>query len=215
MFVADFKKQNPEPEFMGVPSVAAALQVTVHDATPADAPKQPSFAAFEQICRKIGAGGEVVDPEHIKYAYKMIEDLDLVTYLERIREMVMFLWVEWSQRKQRGEEEICKCDIKATQVPNELFYNMQGYYLKSNEDVFEQHRHLDCFREAFDGVAMCEFIEEKIRQPLELILSDEGDFRYDLIKILNQEREREGKMGRIVEGWDWTEALRLSAVWKN
>lgn len=168
----------------------AALQVMDLDATPSDMSQNPKFLQFEQMCRKIGTGGEVLDPERIKRIYPMIENLDMDSYIETLREMTMFLWVEGSQREQRGEFGIAQCNISDTKVANQLFYYMQGYETKSNEDIFEIHRHLDCFREAFDGVAMCEYIEEKTRQPLEKFLNSKGDIPWGMLKVLNTERER-------------------------
>ena len=205
----DLSKLSTELIFMG------AAQIIDLDEIPSDMSQNPKFLKFEQICRKIGADGGVVDLGHIKHVYLMIENLDTDSCIETLRDMTMFLWVEGSQREQRGEPGIAQCNLKDTKVPHELFYNIQGYYTKSNSDIFEMHRHLDCFREAFDGVAMCEYIEEKIRQPPPQILNAKGDIRYHLLKVFNKEREAAKKKGRILEGWDWTEAIRQSMIWTN
>jgi hypothetical protein len=198
---------------MAAPS-PAALQVTVHSAVFSKAPQQPGFETFEKLCKDIGGSDGVVDLKHIENAYKIIQDIDIVSYLEKFCRMMWFPedealeywktlmnWGSWGTPSQRSSQ---------------ILWHLQYHYFKTDMQVEEAHGPLRYLRKAFDEVSVCELFEERTNKVGDLTPSDEPETYSDFIKSINQAYGKElGTKGIVVEGWDWTPALNQGAVWKS
>jgi len=180
-----------------------------------------TFANFKWFCGIVSETHGIVDPnevENVKSAYKFIEDINPVVYMERLCHILRWCESKSYKVKETGVTDLTQLSI--AQYDREPYFLLIYVHEHQNPECHKElstiHGDLWLFRMAFEYMLLVEYLDDKGKRSS--ILAERFN-NYDLSSLVRAENRRlaqEGKIFRIrTEGVNWGHAMRVGRTWKN
>jgi hypothetical protein len=220
-FMAEWiKESDPDGRMKSVLERAWGFYSTVPLSPQIPAIHQPTFAHFQWFSKNVSATYGIVDyneVESMKEAYKLIADIDLVVYMERLSHIGRWLEGNYLEVQRTGETTFLQYTLE--DLPKNpamlLIYVHEHQNTANNLELWNLHRDLLDFRRAVDETLLIDYLEKTAGTSSMVTDLFKNNDLTSLIKTLNKGLEKDGKIYRIrEEGVNWKLSLDRGRTWK-